>query len=60
LLGEEVYGIPIKVAKEIIGMMENANIPKMQDYMKGGINLRRKIISIVDLRMRFGMPKVIV
>jgi Chemotaxis signal transduction protein len=32
-LGEEVYGIPIKTAREIIGMMKISRIPKMQDYM---------------------------
>jgi purine-binding chemotaxis protein CheW len=55
LLGEEVYGIPIKSAKEIIGIMGITNIPKMQGYIKGVINLRGKIIPIVDLRLRFGM-----
>jgi purine-binding chemotaxis protein CheW len=57
ILGEEVYGIPIKKAKEIIGMMEITHIPKMRDYIKGVINLRGKIIPIVDLRLRFGLTE---
>jgi purine-binding chemotaxis protein CheW len=55
LLGREIYGLPIKKAKEIIGMMEITHIPKTQSYIKGVINLRGKIIPIVDLRLRFGM-----
>jgi purine-binding chemotaxis protein CheW len=57
LLGEEVYAIPIKKAREIIGMMEIIHIPKMQGYIKGVINLRGKIIPIIDLRLRFGMEE---
>ena len=57
LLGEEIYGIPIKKAKEIIGMMEITHIPKTQNYIKGVINLRGKIIPVVDLRLRFGMKE---
>jgi len=55
LLGEEVYGLPIKKAREIIGMMEITHIPRTQKYIKGVINLRGKIISIIDLRLKFGM-----
>lgn len=57
LLGEEIYGLPIKKVKEIIGMMEITHIPKTQGYIKGVINLRGKIIPIVDLRLRFGMAE---
>jgi purine-binding chemotaxis protein CheW len=57
VLGQEIYGLPIKKAKEIIGMMEVTHIPKTQNYIKGVINLRGKIIPIVDLRLRFGMAE---
>lgn len=57
LLDEEVYGLPIKKAREIIGMMAITHIPKTQGYIKGVINLRGKIIPIVDLRLRFGMAE---
>lgn len=57
LLGEEIYGLPIKKAREIIGMMETTYIPKMQSYIKGVINLRGKIVPIVDLRLRFEMAE---
>lgn len=57
LIGNETYGIQIKKAKEIIRMMETTPIPKTQQYIKGVINLRGKIIPIVDLRLKFGMEE---
>jgi purine-binding chemotaxis protein CheW len=57
LLGEEIYGLPIKKAKEIIGMMEITHIPKTQAYTKGVINLRGKVIPIIDLRLKLGMEE---
>lgn len=54
-LGEELYGIPILKVKEIIGMMPVTHVPKLQDFMKGVINLRGKIIPIIDLRLKFGL-----
>ena len=56
-LDKEVYGIPIKKVKEIIGMMEITHIPKTQHYIKGVINLRGKIIPLMDLRLKFGMEE---
>lgn len=54
-LGGEGYGIGILHVKEIIGMMPLTTIPQMPDYIKGVINLRGKIIPVVDLRLKFGM-----
>ncbi len=54
-LGKEIYGIPIKKAKEIIGVMTITHIPRTQGYIKGVINLRGKIVPVVDLRAKFGM-----
>ncbi len=56
-LANEVYGIPIKKVKEIIGIMEITNIPKTNECVKGVINLRGKIIPIIDLRLKFGMEE---
>ncbi len=58
VLGNETYGIPIKKVKEIIGMMEITHIPKTQGYIKGVINLRGKIIPLMDLRLKFGMEEI--
>ena len=57
LLDQEIYGIPIKKAREIIGVMEITHIPKTKNYIKGVINLRGKIIPIIDLRLKFGMTE---
>lgn len=55
LLDEEVYGIPIGKVKEIVGMLDITHIPRAQGYIKGVVNLRGKIVPIVDLRLKFGM-----
>jgi purine-binding chemotaxis protein CheW len=54
LCGEE-YGIVILKIKEIIGLMNITSVPQTPDYVKGVINLRGKVIPVVDLRLRFGM-----
>lgn len=56
-LGHEEYGIPIHKVKEIIGMMEITHIPKTPEFIKGVINLRGKIIPIMDLRLKFEMEE---
>lgn len=57
LLAQENYGIPIKKVKEIIGMTEITHIPKTQSHIKGVVNLRGKIIPLMDLRLKFGMAE---
>ena len=54
LAGEE-YGIGILKVKEIIGMMAITVVPRTPSYVKGVINLRGKVIPVVDLRLKFGM-----
>ncbi|SHJ91860.1 purine-binding chemotaxis protein CheW [Desulfatibacillum alkenivorans DSM 16219] len=54
-LAEEEYGIGILKIREIIGMMPVTTVPQTPDFVKGVINLRGKVIPIVDLRLRFGM-----
>jgi purine-binding chemotaxis protein CheW len=55
LLGREFYGLEVLKIREIIRMVEITNVPRMPEYIKGVINLRGKIIPVVDLRVRFGM-----
>jgi purine-binding chemotaxis protein CheW len=57
-LAEEEYGIGILKVKEIIGMMPVTTVPQTPDYMKGVINLRGKVIPVVDLRLKFGMEAI--
>ena len=56
-LGDECYAIPILKIKEIIGMMAITKIPKLPKFIKGVINLRGKIIPVVDLRIKFGLDE---
>jgi len=57
LAGEE-YGISILKVKEIIGMMPITTVPQTPPYVKGVINLRGKVIPVVDLRSKFGMNSI--
>jgi purine-binding chemotaxis protein CheW len=57
LIDNESYGLPIKKVKEIIGLMEITHIPKTRNYIKGVINLRGKIIPLMDFRLKFGMDE---
>ena len=54
-LAEEEYGIGILKVREIIGVMAITTVPRTPDYMKGVINLRGKVIPVVDLRLKFGL-----
>ena len=58
VLGSEVYGIEILKVREIIKLMDITTVPRTPDYLKGVINLRGKVIPIVDLRSKFSMPEV--
>ena len=51
-LGAEVYGIEIKFVTEIIGMQPVTEVPDLPEYVKGIINLRGKIIPVIDVRLR--------
>jgi purine-binding chemotaxis protein CheW len=55
-LAAEEYGIGILKIKEIIGMMPITAVPQTPEFIKGVINLRGKVIPVMDLRLRFGMP----
>lgn len=54
-LGAEEYGIGILKIKEIIGMMPITAVPRTPPFVKGVINLRGKVIPVIDLRVKFGM-----
>jgi purine-binding chemotaxis protein CheW len=56
-LANEEYGIAILKVREIIGMMPITFIPRTPHFVKGVINLRGKVIPVVDLRLKFGMPE---
>jgi purine-binding chemotaxis protein CheW len=52
-IGEEVFGIEIKHVTEIVGIQPITNIPEVPEYVKGIINLRGKIIPVIDVRLKF-------
>ena len=51
--GKENYGLAIQYVSEIIQMQEITAVPETEDYIKGLINLRGKVIPVVDVRLRF-------
>lgn len=57
-LNGENYAIQILKIKEIIEMMDITHVPKLPSHMKGVINLRGKIIPVMDLRLRFGLESM--
>jgi purine-binding chemotaxis protein CheW len=57
-LANEEYGIGILKVKEIIGMMPITSVPQTPVFVKGVINLRGKVIPVVDLRLKFGMEEI--
>jgi purine-binding chemotaxis protein CheW len=54
-LANEAYGIEIIKVREIIGMMKVTHVPQMPGYVCGVINLRGKVIPVIDLRLKFDM-----
>jgi purine-binding chemotaxis protein CheW len=54
-LASEEYGLEILKVHEIIGMMPITRVPTTPDFIRGVINLRGKVIPVVDLRLKFGM-----
>jgi purine-binding chemotaxis protein CheW len=57
-VGKETFGVPIHLVHEIVRLPEITAVPDAPDYIEGVINLRGKIVSIVDLRKRFGETRI--
>jgi len=57
-IGRETYGIPIALVREIVRVPDITAVPNAQEYVEGVINLRGKIVSVMDLRKRFGESTV--
>ena len=56
-LADEGYGIEILKVQEIIGLMNITHVPRTPVFIRGVINLRGKVIPVVDLRLKFGLDK---
>jgi purine-binding chemotaxis protein CheW len=57
-LGTEIFGIAIKFVTEIIGIQSITFVPEVPKFVKGIINLRGKIIPVIDMRLKFNKPSV--
>jgi purine-binding chemotaxis protein CheW len=56
-LGKEEFGVEITKVRELIGIMDITRVPQTHDYVEGVINLRGKVIPVVNLRAKFGLPR---
>jgi len=56
-LAREEYGLEILKVREIIGLLEITRVPRTREFIRGVINLRGKVIPVIDLRLKFGMEK---
>jgi purine-binding chemotaxis protein CheW len=57
LLDGEEYGLEILKVREIIGIMDITKVPQTPDFVEGVINLRGKVIPVIDLRSKFGLKR---
>lgn len=57
-LGDEEYGVDILQVREIVGLMPITPVPQVREYIRGVVNLRGKIIPVLDLRTKFDMGRV--
>ena len=53
-LGKESYGIEVTTVQEIFALQKITRVPNAPEYVEGVINLRGKVVAIIDLRRRFG------
>ena len=58
LLGREEFAIQVLKVREIMGIQDITAVPQTPVYVKGVINLRGKVVPVVDLRLKFGLPEI--
>lgn len=57
-LGDELFGVDVGKAREVLDYTEVTHVPQMPDYMLGVINLRGSVVPVINLRRKFGMRNV--
>lgn len=57
-LGPEEFGIPVLSVREIMGLQDITAVPQTPAHVRGVLNLRGKVIPVIDLRLKFGLPQV--
>ncbi len=58
IIGKEEFGVGVLKVREIMGIQEITAVPQTPPYLKGVINLRGKVIPVIDLRLKFGLPSI--
>jgi len=58
LIGKEEFGVGVLKVREIMGIQDITAVPQTPAYLKGVINLRGKVIPVIDLRLKFGLPTI--
>ena len=58
MIGKEEFGVGVLKVREIMGIQDITEVPQTPPYLKGVINLRRKVIPVIDLRLKFGLPSI--
>jgi len=56
-LGREEFAIQVRKVREIMGLQDITEVPRTPVHVKGVINLRGKVVPVVDLRLKFGLPE---
>ena len=56
-LGREEYGVRILEVRELIGLTDITQVPQVQPYVRGAINLRETVSPVIDLRAKLGLPR---
>jgi len=60
LVADQEYGIKVEQAREVVGLLPIDIIPQTPDFLLGVTNLRGKIVPVIDLRLKLGLPKTII
>src|SRR5438034_1023956 len=58
MIGKEEFGVGVLRVREIMGIQDITAVPQTPPYLKGVINLRGKVIPVIDLRLKFGLPSI--
>ncbi len=59
MLDEEVFGVAIDKVREVLDFTNITRVPQTPAYMRGVINLRGSVLPVIDMRLKFGMPKTV-
>src|SRR5260370_12257765 len=58
MIGKEEFGVGVLKVREIMGIQDITAVPQTPPHLKGVINLRGKVIPVIDLRLKFGLPTI--